>query len=123
MAEAIARQMGGDRVEARSAGLTPLGWIADQTLAALEQLGYPTAGLHSKGLETAITADLDIVVSLIGSPIPGFLPGGRGCQSETWVIPDPFGEDEAVYLEVAKLLEHRIRELLHHELETELPIL
>ncbi len=120
MAEAIARALGGHRVDARSAGLTPLGWVADQTFAVLEALGYPSQGLSSKGLDEVDTDDLDVVVSLLGDRGFDHIPRGIGARREAWPIPDPFGEDEELYLEVARQLELRIRRLLTDELEAEL---
>ncbi len=120
MAEAIARGLGGDRVDARSAGLTPLGWVADQTIAALHSLGFASEGLASKGLDAVDTEDLDIVVSLLGKRGLDHIPLGVGARREAWPIPDPFGEDEAFYLDVARQLELRIRRLLAEEVESEL---
>jgi protein-tyrosine-phosphatase len=48
------------------------------------------------------------------------LPQGTGARRETWAVFDPFGEDEEVYLEVARELEVRIRALLSEELDGEL---
>lgn len=120
MAEAMTRSLGGDRVEARSAGLAPLGWIAEPTIAVLEARGFSTDGLSSKGLEAVAAVDLDVVVSLIGDHGLNVLPPGMGVRREAWPIPDPFGEDEVFYLEVARQLEGRIRRLLGDELRGEL---
>ena len=50
MAEALARHRCGDRWEAASAGVNPLGFVAPETLAVLAEMGVNTRGLHSKGL-------------------------------------------------------------------------
>lgn len=120
MAEAITRTVGGDRVEALSAGLAPLGWIAEPTISVLEDRGFSTLGLSSKGLDEVIAEDLDVVVSLIGDHGLDVLPPGLGVRREAWPIPDPFGEDEVFYLGVARQLEDRIRRLLGDELRGEL---
>ena len=120
MAEAITRDLGGDRVAARSAGHSPLGWIAEPTIRTLEESGYSTLGLSSKGFDGVITGDLDIVVSLIGDRGLDLLPPGFGARREAWRIPDPYGEDEILYLEVLRLLEERIRRLLADEFQGEL---
>jgi arsenate reductase len=120
MAEAIARSLGGDRVDARSAGLTPLGWVAKQTIEALHSLGFAAEGLSSKSLDAVDTNDLDIVVSLLGERGLDHIPLGIGSRREAWPIPDPFGEDEEFYLDVARQLELRIRRLLAEEVESEL---
>ena len=120
MAEAIARALGGDRVAAYSAGLSPLGWVAGQTFDALRALGYPTDGLASKGLDHIDLDDVDIVVSLLGQRGLDVIPHGLAVQRESWAIVDPFGEDEELYLDVARELESRIRRLLDEHREEEL---
>ncbi len=120
MAEASARHLGGRRVDARSAGLAPAGFVAGGTVTALEALGYSGEGLWSKGLDDVFVQDLDVVVSLLGNEAFDLLPHGTGARRESWPVFDPFGEDEEVYLEVARELEVRIRALLSEELDGEL---
>jgi arsenate reductase len=120
MAEAMARELGNGRVDARSAGLTPLGWIAEDTVNTLRGLGYDASGLQSKGLDEIETDDVDIVISLLGSSIADVLPIATACRRINWSIPDPFGEDIERYRKVAQMLEARIRALLDRELGQEL---
>ena len=107
-------------MDVQSAGLTPLGWIARQTLDALETLGYPSSGLSSKGIGDLQLEEFDVVVSLLGERGLDHIPPRIAARREAWPIPDPFGEDEEVYIEVARQLEHRIRLLLSEELTSEL---
>jgi arsenate reductase len=123
MAESIANSIGRGRVVARSAGLSPLGWIAPPTLEALDELGYSNEGLCSQGLGSYLGTDFDVVVSLIGTDPPELAGIGRGADHHVWSIPDPFGEDQTTYLEVAQLLERRIRALIEKELGRELSLL
>jgi arsenate reductase len=120
MAEAIARHLGGRRVDVRSAGIAPAGFVAGGTLGALEALGYSGEGLWSKGLDDVIVQDLDVMVSLLGEGALDLLPRGTGARREAWTVLDPFGEDEDVYLDVARGLEVKIRTLLSEELDGEL---
>jgi arsenate reductase len=120
MAESIARILGGTGVETRSAGISPLGWVSEQTIDTLRALGYPTEGLSSKGLDAVDFEDVDIVLSLLGDRGLDYLPRGTGARREAWDITDPFGEDDEVYLEVARELEGRIRTLLSRESDAEL---
>ncbi len=121
MAEAIAREMGSGHVEAQSAGLAPAGWVAERTMSTLEHLGYSTDGLWSKGLDAVSSHDVDVVVSLLGRETPDLIPVATGARFDAWPIVDPFGEDEEVYIDVARRLEARIRRLLEQELDRELP--
>jgi protein-tyrosine-phosphatase len=120
MAEAITRSLAGDRVEALSAGLSPLGWISDQTLSTLRTLGYDVEGLSSKGLQDVPLENVDIVVSLLGGRGLDAIPVAVGTRRESWPIVDPFGEDEELYLAVARELESRIGQLLAEEEKAEL---
>ena len=120
MAEAIARHLGERQVEARSAGLAPAGFVAGGSLAALDVLGYSGEGLWSKGLDDVSLQDLDVVVSLLGNEALDLMPRGAGARCEAWLVFDPFGEGEEVYLKVARELEVRIRSLLSEELDREL---
>ena len=120
MAEAIAGVLGGVMVDARSAGISPLGWVSEQTIDTLQALGYPTEGLSSKGLDQVDLEDVDIVLSLLGDRGLDYVPHSIGARREAWVITDPFGEDDEIYLEVARELERRIRKLLCEESDSEL---
>ena len=120
MAESITRRLGGHNVHAVSAGLSPLGWIAEPTLRALEAKGFPTDGLSSKGIGEVPIDDIDVVVSLIGDHGLAVLPAGMGARKEAWAIPDPYGEDDVVYSSVLQELELRIARLLADEFQGEL---
>jgi arsenate reductase len=120
MAESMARTMGGEMVDAISAGLAPAGFIAEPTLTTLEELGYPSDCLYSKGLDGVDGDDLDIIVSLLGNETSRAVPVASGARREDWSIPDPFGEDSAFYLKVARQLERRVRQLLEEEFGREL---
>jgi arsenate reductase len=122
MAEVIARGQKWMEVEASSAGIMPFGRIVPSTVAALKKLGYDPRGLASKGLDDVDVADFDIIVSLLGPPGLSYLPPSLGAQLESWSIRDPYGEDDEVYLRVARDLERRIHDLLSDHDIRELPI-
>ena len=123
MAEAITRGLADDSVTAASAGLMPFGRIVGPTVNALSRLGYDHDGLASKGLEDVDLHRFDVIVSLLGAGGLGYLPSGLGAELVSWDIPDPYGEDEEVYVAVARGLERRIEVLLADHLDEELPIL
>jgi arsenate reductase len=112
MAEAIARALGGDRVDASSAGLAPTGRVAASTLEALGLLGYPGDGLASKGLDEIPLHGIDVAVSLIGPQGLAWLPPGLAARRLAWSIPDPYGSDLSTYLAVGRAIEERVRALL-----------
>lgn len=120
MAEAIASVLGDSKVDARSAGISPLGWVSPQTIETLQTLGYPTHTLASKGLDAVDLGDVDIVLSLLGPRGLDHVPHSIGARREAWLVTDPFGEDDEIYMEVARDLERRIRTLLSEESAPEL---
>lgn len=120
MAEAIANAIGGDRVTALSAGLSPAGFIAGPTTRTLQTMGYSAEYLRSKSLDDIPAGSIDVVVSLLGASGLNVLPHELGDRREAWPIPDPFGEDESFYLHVARQIELRVREILEEELAGEL---
>jgi protein-tyrosine-phosphatase len=121
MAEAITRGLAEDGVTASSAGLMPFGRIVSTTVETLETLGYDPRGLASKSLDDVDLASFDIIVSLIGDSGLSYLPSNLGVEIESWSIRDPYGEDDEVYLAVARELERRIRDLLDDRSDRELP--
>ena len=121
MAEAIARGLGDNGVMTSSAGLMPFGRIVSSTVETLETMGYNPRGLASKSLDDVDLHSFDIIVSLLGDSGLSYLPSNLGAQIESWSIRDPYGEDDEVYLAVARELERRIRELLDDRSDRELP--
>lgn len=123
MAEAMARALGRGRVEAASAGLTPTGRMAPETLRTLERLGYPSHGLRSKGISAIDLGSLDIAVSLIGPAGFGCLPRSLPVERVDWRVRDPYGEDSSVYMVVGREIESRVKGLLDDVVDRELPLL
>ena len=65
MAEAFARQRAADLIEARSAGVSPLGYIPPEVTIVLEEVGVPCEGQWSKSLPEAQSAGrVDLIVDL-----------------------------------------------------------
>ena len=85
-------------------------------------MGYDPRGLASKAVDDVDLAGFDIIVSLLGDSGLGYLPSTLGVQLESWPIRDPYGEDDEVYLAVARELERRIGDLLADQNDRELPI-
>src|SRR5207249_5562747 len=68
MAEAIARYDAADVIEATSAGLSPLGSVAEQTRQTLLQNGYSANGLTSDVLTREAADAADIIINMTGRP-------------------------------------------------------
>jgi arsenate reductase len=111
MAEAMARHLGSELIEASSAGLMALGYIAAPTHAVLEESSIASEGLVSKSLRTIDLSSIDLVVNLAGRPIEKHLDG-RALPVEDWEVGDPFGSDLAVYRRIRDEIERRVVDLI-----------
>lgn len=86
MAEAFARMLGGDRVEAWSAGSKPSGRINPRAIEAMKERGYDLSGHRSKSLGDLPEIDFDAAVTMgCGDACPNV----RARLREDWSIPDP----------------------------------
>ena len=74
MAEALARHRCGDRWEAASAGINPLGFVAPETLVVLAEMGVSPAGLYSKGLNEIDLREYRLVINLSDHSLQGLIP-------------------------------------------------
>jgi protein-tyrosine-phosphatase len=97
MAEALVRHRWGDRWEAASAGLNPLGFVAPGTLAVLVEMGVNAVGLHSKGLSNFDLTEYRLLVNLSEHSLEGRIPPAyRGRVLQRPVL-DPYGGSLEVY--------------------------
>jgi arsenate reductase len=113
MAEGLARRIGEGRWQAASAGTVPLGWVSDEVLEALEEVGAPTDGLRSKGLDEFDLDRFDAVVILTDHCPDSVIPPGYRGRVERWPTPDPVGSPIEAFRRVRGMLEGRIEGLLH----------
>lgn len=112
MAEAFARHRHADLFEASSAGISPLGRIADATRQVMAEKGILLEGQYSKGLP-ANPAEFDgLLINMTGIPGPSLFAGARVVD---WDVDDPFGEDLSVHRRVRDEIE-RLVETLASEL-------
>jgi arsenate reductase len=108
MAEAFARMLGGDAVEALSAGSRPSGRINPKAIRFMDELGYDLTTHASKSLEE-VDGDFDAVVTMgCGDSCP-WVPAKR---REDWALPDPRDMDDAGYRAVRDQIGARVRALL-----------
>lgn len=110
MAEAVARQAFPDSVKIGSAGINPLGFIPDETLLVLAEIGIATEGLWSKGFTDINCAEFPVLVNLSTYPLDSSLP--QDCQGRLIRHPviDPFGRNLAVYREARDAIRRFVTE-------------
>lgn len=111
MAEAIARYDAADVMEPSSAGLSPLGYIANFTGQTLERNGYSAAGLTSDPLTREAAEAADLIINMTGRPLEvNLLPLEK---VEDWIVQDPFGSDPETYQRVFEGIKRRVNQLAH----------
>jgi protein-tyrosine-phosphatase len=110
MAEAIAKNLAADVIEATSAGLVPFGEIPATTLTVLSERGISAEGQRSKPLRPEDLSAVDLVINMSGrsgasifsEPAPPF---------EDWDVGDPYGSSLTLYRVIRDQIETRVQEL------------
>jgi|HubBroStandDraft_1064217.scaffolds.fasta_scaffold302813_2 arsenate reductase len=108
MAEALARHSASDVIEATSAGISPLGRVADLTRKILVEKGIDSSGLESKSVREAAPIEPDLLINMTGIPGRTLFPH---MVVEDWNVEDPYGEDMATYRRICEDIEARIEGL------------
>ena len=110
MAEAIARRLGADVMDASSAGLAALGQVQSMTKETLRKNGYSSDGLTSTQIQWHALRDIHLVINMTGRP-NALAPAGLA-KVEDWEVEDPYGEDAATYQRIFEDIERRVAELV-----------
>lgn len=110
MSQAFAKMIGGENVEAYSAGSKPSGIVNPKAIAAMKELGYDLSKHKSKSLKEAERfAPFDAVVTMgCGDACP-WMPAKKFID---WEIPDPKNMNEADFRIVRDLIRDKVKELL-----------
>jgi arsenate reductase (thioredoxin) len=106
MAEAIARYDAADVMEASSAGLHPLGYIAELTKQTLVKNGYSASGLTSDPITREAMDAADLIINMTGTPSDHVF--GDRENVEDWLVEDPYGEDPETYQRVFEGIQRRV---------------
>jgi protein-tyrosine-phosphatase len=109
MAAAFARQLGGDRVEVRSAGSAPATDVHPSVLEAMREVGIDLAHERPQRLSDEFLRVSDVVITMgCGDACPA-LPGKR---SEDWAMEDPAGKPLEEVRRIRDAIRDRVRRLL-----------
>ena len=115
MAEAFARLLGGDAVEAYSAGSRPSGNINPRAIELMREIGYDLSTHVSKSLDALPDIEFDFVATMgCGDACPQV----RARSRADWPLPDPRQLSAAEYREVRD----QIREHVRIALDAMLPV-
>jgi protein-tyrosine-phosphatase len=109
MSQAFAKILGGDRVEAYSAGSRPSGIVNPKAIASMKELGYDLSKHDSKSLEDIPDIEYDAVVTMgCGDACP-FVKAKR---REDWQIPDPKHMEPEEFRRVRDFIKEKTKGLL-----------
>jgi arsenate reductase len=111
MSQAFAKIIGGENVEAYSAGSKPSGIVNPKAIAAMKELGYDLSTHDSKSLdEVKAFAPFDAVVTMgCGDACP-WMPAK---QFIDWQIPDPKHMEPKEFNEVRDFIKGKVKELIN----------
>lgn len=109
MAESIARYDAADIIEPSSAGLSPLGYVADLTKQTLIRNGYSATELTSDALTREAANAADIIINMTGKPLEENFWEHE--KVEDWIVQDPFGTDPETYQRVFEGIKRRVTQL------------
>jgi arsenate reductase (thioredoxin) len=110
MAEAIAKQVAADVIEASSAGLVPFGEIPSTTVKVLAERGFSVDGQHSKPLLPEDMSAADLVINMTGRSAEAVF-GKPMTPVEDWNVGDPYGYNLAVYRAIRDQIEASVEDL------------
>lgn len=110
MSEAFARIIGGENIEAYSAGSKPSGIVNPKAVAAMKELNYDLSKHQSKSLKDVERfAPFDAVVTMgCGDACP-WMPAKKFVD---WEIPDPKYMEPAEFNKVRDTIKTKVAELL-----------
>lgn len=110
MSQAFAKIIGGEKVEAYSAGSKPSGIVNPKAIAAMKELGYDLSTHDSKSLdEVKDFAPFDAVVTMgCGDACP-WMPAK---QFIDWQIPDPKHMEPQQFNEVRDFIKEKVATLI-----------
>jgi len=109
MAEAIARYDAADVIEPSSAGLSPMGTIAEQTRQTLVVNGYSANGLTSDAMTLEAADAADIIINMTGRPRDETFPDEK--KVEDWMVEDPYGAAPEKYQRIFEGIKRRVHQL------------
>lgn len=109
MAEAIARYDAADVIEPSSAGLSPIGFIAEQTKQTLMLNGYSPSGLTSDALTREAADAADIIINMSGRPREETFWDPK--KVEDWIVEDPYDAVPETYQRAFEGIQRRVNQL------------
>ena len=109
MAEGLARHLGGDLVEAHSAGSAPSGEVDAGAIETVHEIEIDISSHTSKSLDDIPQVEYDFIATMgCGDACPMI----RATRREDWGIADPKGKKPEDYRVARSAIEARMKQLL-----------
>jgi protein-tyrosine-phosphatase len=109
MAEAFARKLGGEQIEAFSAGSKPSGTVNPKAIAVMKEVGYDLSTHTSKSLEDIPSGTYAAAITMgCGDSCPNVAAQIK----EDWQLPDPRDLPPEEFPKIRDAIEAKVRELL-----------
>jgi len=121
MAEGFARAMGGDRVEAASAGTMAADCVAPKAVQVMAELGIDISGHRPKALTSEMLDAADRVF-IMGCDARRYCPATWLEDAEDWDLEDPMGQGVERYREVRDLIRRHVERTLQDQGIEPLPV-
>jgi protein-tyrosine-phosphatase len=112
MAEALTRHYWGEHIEAASAGLSALGYIPEETLRVLEEIGVSTEGLYSKGLGEITIDGFQLILDLASYSFEDVFPPSFKGRLIHWHVRDPYFDSLDAFRQTRDTIEWLVTEKL-----------
>lgn len=110
MAEALARHHAPELIEAESAGLRPLGQVAPEALAVLQEIGIRAEGHYSKSINDALQFfEPEMVVNMSGQKLKGWFATDNIVD---WKVQDPYGSELEIYRRICENIDGKVKKLV-----------
>lgn len=101
MAEGFARKYGTDVLQPASAGLGPANIVQPLTKKVMEAKNINIDDQYPKGLDSVPVRTFDLIVNMSGGNLPMRVPA----EVREWIVEDPIGQPEEVYVAVREQIE------------------
>ncbi|HVN66875.1 MAG TPA: arsenate reductase ArsC [Candidatus Sulfotelmatobacter sp.] len=109
MAEGFARVLGGDKIEAFSAGSKPSGTVDPDAIVVMKEVDIDISQARSKGFADLPVQDYDYAVTMGCEDVCPFFPAR---EELIWDIPDPKGRDLIVFRTVRDEIKRQVAALI-----------
>lgn len=111
MAEAFAKQYGGDKIEALSAGTMPSSEVNPLVIQVMREKGIDISKNKPKLINTKMIQDADKVI-VMGCEAQGFCPAPLLNKVVDWGIEDPKGKPLEKIREIRDEIEEKVEALI-----------